>query len=89
MKSLHGPRHSDKFTRDIKEAIKEGYFDSPDRMDNELTNTPVKQLLKDVAMMSPRERKRYLAKLGGIRTGTTMLTQSEGGRDKRTKWLSR
>tara|TARA_Y100000588_G_C14032842_1_gene829400 strand:+ start:435 stop:704 length:270 start_codon:yes stop_codon:yes gene_type:complete len=89
MKSLSGPSHSDQITKDIRDAVREGYFDSPDRLDNELMNTPVKQLLKDVAMMSPRKRKAYLAKLGGIRTEVSSLTGKLATKSSSNKWLSR
>jgi ribosomal protein L11 len=89
MRFLHGPRHRDRIMEDIKEAVRIGYFDE-DRSENKLRNTPVGQLLKDVAMMSRRERKSYLARLGNIRTGDSMmLTDSKESENKKNRWLSR
>jgi hypothetical protein len=80
--------YDDPIMRDIKEAVREGYFDE-DRSDNELRITSVAQLLKDTAMMSRQERRRYLAKLGNIRTGQRTLTNKPSEDRKKTKWLSR
>ena len=66
--------YSDPILRDIKQAVKEGYFDSPDRTDNELINTPVEQLLVDVAMMSRRARRAYLLNIGKFRAERTSLS---------------
>lgn len=81
-------QYDDPIMRDIKQAVREGYFDE-DRSDNELRITPVAQLLEDTAMMSRQERKRYLAKLGNIRTGQRTLTNKPSQNRKKTKWLSR
>ena len=81
-------QYDDAIMRDIKQAVREGYFDE-DRSDNELRITPVAQLLEDTAMMSRQERRRYLAKLGNIRTGQRTLTKKTAGDRKKTKWLSR
>jgi hypothetical protein len=81
-------QYDDPIMRDIKQAVREGYFDE-DRSDNELRITPVAQLLEDTAMMSRQERKRYLAKLGNIRTGKRTLTNKTAQDRKKTKWLSR
>lgn len=88
MKSLHGRNHKDPITRDIEQAIKEGYFDQ-DRSENPLRVTPVLVLLKEVAMMSPRERKAYLGRLGNLRTDVTMLTEKAADKKKKKQWLSR
>ena len=87
MKKL-APRYRDALLKDIEDAVREGYFDE-DRSENELRNTPVAQLLKDTAMMSRQERRRYLAKLGNIRTGQRTLTNQTAGDRQKTKWLSR
>jgi hypothetical protein len=81
-------QYDDPIMRDIKQAVREGYFDE-DRSDNELRITPVAQLLEDTAMMSRQERKRYLAKIGNIRTGQRTLTKKPSEDRKKTKWLSR
>ena len=81
-------QYDDPIMRDIKEAVREGYFDE-DRSQNELRITPVAQLLEDTAMMSRQERRRYLAKIGNIRTGQRTLTKKPSGDRKKTKWLSR
>jgi len=88
MSYLSGRNHKDPITRDIEQAIKEGYFDE-DRSSNPLRITPALVLLDRVAMMSPRERKAYLGRLGNLRTDVTMLTASVAGSKKRKKWLSR
>ena len=66
--------YSDPILRDIKQAVKEGYFDSPDRIDNELRDTPVEQLLMDTAMMSRAARRSYLAKIGKFRVDRVSLS---------------
>ena len=81
-------QYDDPIMRDIKQAVREGYFDG-DRSDNELRITPVAQLLEDTAMMSRQERRRYLAKIGNIRTGQRTLTKKPSEDRKKTKWLSR
>lgn len=81
-------QYDDPIMRDIKQAVREGYFDE-DRSDNELRITPVAQLLEDTAMMSRQERRRYLAKIGNIRTGQRTLTKKPSEDRKKTKWLSR
>ena len=81
-------QYDDPIMRDIKQAVREGYFDE-DRSQNELRITPVAQLLEDTAMMSRQERRRYLAKIGNIRTGQRTLTKKPSEDRKKTKWLSR
>ena len=61
MKSLGGD--FDPILKDIKDAVREGYFDDPDRATNKLRTTPVEQLLKDTAMMSRPARRAYLEKI--------------------------
>ena len=70
MNYLTGQSH-DPILKDIKDAVREGYFDDPDRETNKLRTTPVEQLLKDTAMMSRPARRSYLARL---RTGGASLT---------------
>ena len=88
MRFLHGPRPRDQIMQDIREAVREGYFDE-DRSDNPLKTTSVFDLLEVVAMMSPRERRSHLARLGGIRMGGTMLTEVKENGKKKGNWLSR
>jgi|TARA_R100001594_G_scaffold62441_1_gene96748 hypothetical protein len=73
MSYLIGRSH-DPILRDIKQAVKEGYFDSPEYQDNKLINTPVEQLLVDVAMMSRLARRAYLLRIGKFRTNRTSLS---------------
>ena len=73
MSYLTGQSH-DPILKDIKDAVREGYFDDPDRETNKLATTPVEQLLKATAMMSRPARRAYLATLGNLRTGGASLT---------------
>ena len=76
----------DPLLADIKQAVKEGYFD--DRQPSELELTPVEELLKQVDLMSPTRRREYLAKLGNIRRDTPSLSGVKP-REGRREWLSR
>ena len=76
----------DPLLADIKQAVKEGYFD--DREPSELELTPVEELLKQVDLMSPTRRREYLAELGNIRRGTPSLSGAKS-RERRRVWLSR
>ena len=65
----------DAITRDIREAVRTGYFDRRRQEGpSELETTPTLELLERVELMSPAERRAYLARIGRFRHGPVSLS---------------
>jgi hypothetical protein len=66
---------NDAITRDIRAAIRSGYFDGRRQEGpSELETTPTLELLERVELMSPAERRAYLARIGRFRHGPASLS---------------
>tara|TARA_R100001086_G_scaffold139834_1_gene73349 strand:- start:200 stop:454 length:255 start_codon:yes stop_codon:yes gene_type:complete len=78
-------RRRDPILADIKDAVREGYFDR--REPNELSTSSVEELLAKVEMMSPERRRTFLAEIGHLRRDRR-LGFFRGKRRKKA-WLSR
>ena len=85
-----GPIH-DPIERDIREAVREGFFDDKaEAGKSELLRTPVEELLERVSLMSRQKRRQYLASIGHIRVGNARLSSTDGVEVRRRRqWLSR
>ena len=77
----------DPVLRDIKRAVKAGYFD--DYQPSELMRTSVEELLERVDLMSDGRRRSYLASISAMQeTGNRLSPRRAAGSQKRG-WLSR
>ena len=78
----------DPVLRDIKRAVKAGYFD--DYQPSELMRTSVEELLERVDLMSDARRRSYLASISAMpETGGGRLSPRRAAGSQKRGWLSR